>query len=227
MKSQKLRTSMISCDLISRLSVRTQHMHGADREPQVVVVCTIGGDADGSEAGVTVGDLLDRIYQLRDSYHPENFRSSTTWASQPMLIRPPTRDGSSSISFAGWRRRMRCSRSRSMSTTAHMRTVQVASARRGRACRNWTSTSRGSSASGGGTGRSRPHNRPRRRQMTRSEAIGLALWQEVSNATVKIRPRFDDQNLTERYLSRLARRPHVGWHPDFEARVQQLLGSVA
>lgn len=66
------------------------------------------------------------------------------------------------------------------------------------------------------------------------ERAGRALWRQVSDSqAVRIRPRFDDQNLTRGSYHELADRadqadrPHVGWHPMFAERLRELLQDVA
>ena len=63
---------------------------------------------------------------------------------------------------------------------------------------------------------------------------GLGLWRQLSNSmNVRIRPRFEDQNLTRGSYHELADRAHdpsasrIGWHPDFEERLRELLEGAA
>jgi hypothetical protein len=68
---------------------------------------------------------------------------------------------------------------------------------------------------------------------TEQERAGIALWRRVSDSqAVTIRRRFSDQNLTRGSYHELADRAdqpgkrHVGWHPAFEERLRQVLGAA-
>jgi hypothetical protein len=179
------------------------------------------------EGGVTVGDLLDRIHQLRDSYHPENLpfeydlgvptdADQTAYSRRLFIHQLRWVAASNALLAIAIDEYHRAYANRSKWLRLGVVAPQELDDYERRLVAEWR--------------RYRAFADARLSEAATDEdkeAIGLALWQEVSNATVKIRPRFDDQNLTRGIYHDLADRPDVGWHPDFEARVQELLGSVA
>jgi hypothetical protein len=209
------------------LSVRTEHLLALIESLKSWWYARSVAMLRHSESGVTVGDLLDRIHQLRDSYHPENLPFEYD-------LGDPTEADQTAYS-----RRLFIHQLRWVAASNAMLAVAIDEYHRAYANRSkWLRL---------GVVLSPEMDDYERRLVVEwrrykafadariSEAttedekgiIGLALWQDVSNAAVRIRPRFDDQNLTRGIYHDLADRPEVGWHPDFETRVHELLGSVA
>lgn len=57
------------------------------------------------------------------------------------------------------------------------------------------------------------------------QKAGHALFQEVSNQTaVKVRERYTEPFFMRGRLHDFAGRGRVGWHPDFQDRLKELLG---
>jgi hypothetical protein len=210
-----------------RIGVRSEHLDAFIDSLKGWWYSRSVGLLRGSVAAVTGGDLLNRIHDLRDSYHPENLpfdfdvalssdehsSYSTRIFIRQLQIVAATNDllavaiDEYHRAYTNKSRWLRLGLLRPGELDEYERKL-VAEWKRQHAfmCAGLDETAP---------------------EPTRQEA-GLRLWRELSDTTVvRIRPRFDEQELTRGTYHDLADRWQVGWHPTFEERLRELLDAAA
>jgi hypothetical protein len=185
-----------------------------------------------TEPGVTTGDMLNKLHELRDRYHPENLPFEYDLGDATADER------------AGYATRLFIRQLEWIAATNDLLAIAIdeyhrAFANKSRWLRlgllqpgelddferrlviEWQRERAFMLAELGGSA-----------DVDELERAGMALWRRVSDSqAVRIRRRFDDQTLTRGSYHELAdradqtERPHVGWHPAFAERLRELLES--
>ncbi len=181
-----------------------------------------------TESAVTVSDLLNRIHDLRDSYHPENLPFDFD-------VGQPSADEHDSYATRIFIRQLQW-----IAATNDLLAIAIDEYHRA-----YTNKSRWLRLGLLRPGELDDYEQKLVVEWKRQHAFmcasldgsatepekqraGLQLWREVSDSTtVRIRPRFDEQELTRGTYHDLADRRNVGWHPAFEERLRELLASAA
>lgn len=181
----------------------------------------------GTEPAVAASDLLYRVHDLRDSYHPDNLpfdydivqpthderRAYETWLFVRQLQIVAATNELLQIAINDYHR----------AYTNRSRWLRLGLLRPGeldhyerRLVDEWK--------------RQHAYMRANLDDSATEEQMqkaGLQLWRDLDATTVPIRPRFTEQALTRGTYHELANRPEVGWHPVFEERLRELLEGAA
>lgn len=213
-----------------RLGVRPEHMAGLLESFKGWWYARCVAMLRRTEAGVTTSDMLNKLYDLRDKYHPENLpfdydlgdvtEEEKVSYSTRLFIRQlewvaATNDllaiaiDEYHHAFANKSRWLRLG----LIDPGELDEFEAKLVREWQRERAFMLAELGDEADPG-----------------EHERAGIALWRRVSDSqAVTIRRRFSDQNLTRGSYHELADRAdqpdsrHVGWHPTFEERLRQIL----